>query len=362
LASASTDRTVRLWNVTTGEQLAVFKGHTAGVSSVAMAPDGKTIVSAGETLKRWETNLPPEPTTLSTAEMARDPISVAVSPDDKLLAAADGSKVLLFEFPGKHKHALSHKSKSVAFSPDGTLLASGGAYAPHQTVKLWDTRTGEQIEVFNDCGGLVVFSPDGKKLAACGRHSRVVVLNLADRQPGVSVSRTQIGKGMTNPHALVFSPEGRLLVGGVDRRAKIWDAVTGEERATLEHKKGYVSALAFSPDGETLAAGSFASVTLWNTNTWQPHTIIQKAHRYAVSGVAFSPDGKTLASVGGHYGSVKLWKVATGDEVGSPAGRRDMGFSVTFSSDVTRMLVVGGYGAVEMWQAATEEEVLLRSP
>jgi predicted NACHT family NTPase len=142
--------------------------------------------------------------------------------------------------------------RSVAFSPDGLLLASGSY---DKTLKLWDPSTGElrqTLKGHSSCVGSVAFTPDSRLLAS-GSDDKTVKL----WDPSTGELRQTL-KGHSSPvHSVAFSPDGRLLASGSDdKTVKLWDTSTGELRQTLSGHFGAVYSVTFSPDGRLLASGS----------------------------------------------------------------------------------------------------------
>ncbi len=173
LASASSDRTVKLWDRATGTNLATLKGHEDRVLSVAFAPDGETLASASDdrTVKLWDRATGANLATLKGHEASVS--SVAFAPDGKTLASASWDKTVKLwdRATGANLATLKgHEAyvSSVAFAPDGKTLASASW---NQTVKLWDRATGANLTTLkgHDASvSSVAFAPDSKTLASAG--------------------------------------------------------------------------------------------------------------------------------------------------------------------------------------------------
>ena len=281
--------------------------------------------------------------------------SVAFSPNGKLLATgdADGKTYLWQVDDGKLLFTCTgHSSwvKSVAFSPDGQTLASG---SDDQTVKLWDIRNGNCLTTLHGHSNWVrsvAFSPDGQTLAS-GSEDQTV--KLWDVHTGKCLKTLQ---GNTNRvRSVAFSPDGQILASGSEKQTiKLWDIRNGECLTTLEGHSNWVRSVAFSPDGQILASGSDdQTVKLWDVHNGKCLKTLQ-GHTNRVWSVAFSPDGKILAS-GGDDPTVKLWDVRKSECLKNLHGHSNRVMSVAFSPDGQTLASGSENQTVKLWDVHNGE-------
>ena len=276
--------------------------------------------------------------------------SVAFSPDGTMIASGSGDRtVKLWDVATQREIATleAHRNVvySVVFSPDGTMIASG---SDDNTVRLWDVATQREIATLTGhTGGVtsVAFSPDGTMIAS-GSGDRTVKLWDVETWRNLATFEGHTGEVTS----VAFSPDGTMIASGSDdRTVKLWDVATQREITTLEAHRNVVSSVAFSPDGTTLASGavSWEAVRLWDVAT-RTNTATLAEHTDWVSSVVFSPDGTTLAS-GSDDQTVKLWNVETGHDVATFSKRTGPIYSVAFSPDGSTLASADGDGSILLW-------------
>jgi len=351
LASSGDDGSVRLWDAASGAALRVLQGHEGGVRSVAFSPDGRWLASAGNdrSVRLWDAASGAALRVLQGHEGGVR--SVAFSPDGHWLASAgnDRSVRLWNAASGEALRVLQGYEGgvwSVAFSPDGRWLAIAGGDG---SVRLWDAASGQTLHVRHE-GWVqsVAFSPDGRWLASAGDYGSV---RLWDAASGQALRVLQGHQGWVR--SVAFSPDGRWLASaGDDRSLRLWDAASGEALRVLQSHEDWVQSAAFSPDGRRLAsAGNDHSVRLWDAASGQALRELQ-GHEDWVRSVAFSPDGRWLASAGDDR-SVRLWDVASGEALRVLQGHEGWVQSVAFSTDGRWLASSGDDGSVRLWDAAS---------
>jgi tetratricopeptide (TPR) repeat protein/glucose/arabinose dehydrogenase len=259
----------------------------------------------------------------------------------------------------------------VAFSPDGSLLASVG-WPPDGTTKVWriPPRESDLLRGHRDGLTALAYSPDGRRLVSGSADGLVKVWGVASTTGGVTEYAREIATLPANVGPvgwLDLAPGGKLLaVGGQARTLTVWDLATSRAVAVLKRQNSRRSPVVFSPDGKTLAYGSDPNtVRLWDVATWHGIAAFQGAPRTAdgqplhVSSLAFSPDGKTLAVGGGRSRSVSLWDIAARREVTGTRGTHDRAVSaVAFSPDGALLVTGGVEGDVKVWNVGSREEVV----
>ncbi|MEG4201432.1 WD40 domain-containing protein [Microcoleus sp. Pol12A5] len=407
LASASSDKTIKLWNLQSQKPIATLTGHSNSVRSIAFSPDGKTLASASydNTIKLWHLETQTQVTTLTGH--SNQVYSVAFSPDGKVLACASGDNTIkLWNLESQKPIATltghSNKVLSVAFSPDGKTLASASsdntiklwhlesqkpittltghsnsvlsvAFSPigaslpsgigktlasasfDNTIKLWHlksqteviTLTGHSNQVYS-----VAFSPDGKTLASASGDNTIKLWHLESQKPIATLTRHS-----NSVLSVAFSPDGKTLASGSsDNTIKLWHLESQTEVTTLTGHSNPVYSVAFSPDGKTLASGSFDhTIKLWHLESQKPIATLT-GHSNSVLSVAFSPDGKTLASAS-FDNTIKLWHLESQKPIATLTGHSNPVYSVAFSPDGLTLASGSSDNTIKLWHLESQKPI-----
>ncbi|MFM6104912.1 MAG: protein kinase domain-containing protein [Sphaerospermopsis kisseleviana] len=210
---------------------------------------------------------------------------------------------LIVESPLQTLTGHSNLVTSVAYSPDGKTLASGG----DKTIKLWAVKTGNLLQTFTGHSywfGSVAYSPDGQTLASASNDNTI---KLWDVKTG-NLLHTFVGHS-NSVWSVAYSPDGQTLASGSrDNTIKLWEVKTGNLLQIFTGHFHWVTSVAYSPDGKTLASASNdTTIKLWEVKTGNLLQIFT-GHSHWVTSVAYSPDGQTLASGSGDK-TIKIWRL-----------------------------------------------------
>jgi WD40 repeat protein len=374
LVTAGHDGIVRLFDARDGKQLRDFAVH-AHPYSIALSADAKQVACStnarGVQIYDARTGKQLQSLPLAKGQQAENPFfySLAFSPDGTILAGITDNKThvwklsdgqLLHELPSEDRYGLFH---SICFSDDGKRLGIGGAEP-----RVWDVTTGKVVARFADrkvrayCATL---SGDGKTLAVGYEDGRIYLYNT---RTGKADHVLPGHEHHSNVNALAFSGDGKALfsVGLSDQSLRQWDVESGKQALTLPIETYDGLNVTVSKDGKTLAAvGNNYVAHVWHAKksdkggpAWQALSVAE-AHQSLVTMLGFSADSKTLASAG-PFGPARLWDVPSGKQVAVRGGQADRILRLACSSDGKSLVLVGSDFAVRWCDPRTAEVRLSR--
>jgi WD40 repeat protein/serine/threonine protein kinase len=426
LASGLVDGRVKLWDVVNGYEECTLSGHTRAVRTATFSPDGTLLATGSDDgiVRLWDLSSRKTGVMINYNPTPKwfPPISsVNFSSDGALLAWASLAWVTLWEVASRRKVRMlgEEKVNSMAFSPDGVMLGTKSELLRNSYVKLWDVASGREVQTlfsssnkvksiaFSSNGALlasgsddgsvklldvkrgrvvkthnsysgkvscVTFSPNGALLASGSENGAVKLLDVVS---GLKVKTLNGSSSKVN--CIDFSPSGELLASGSDDGAvKLWDVASGREVKTLKGHFGKVNCVVFSLGGALLVSGSDnRAVKLWNVKRgrevrrgWKRFIANVRAaysgyqvlswDSKKVESMALSPDGEILAT-GSSDGLVNLWNLATGNEVRRLPKHSGVVKSVAFSPDGS-LLVSGSYdGTMKLCVVVSGQEEIVRT-
>ena len=267
LASASEDRSIRLWDVATGTHKHTLTGHNSYIYAIAFSPDGSTLASGSQNgkIRLWNATTGQYRVTLEGHQSYI--YSLAYSPDGKTLVSGSADRTIRLWDATTRQYRVTLEGhtesvNSVAFSPDGKTLASGSA---DQTIRLWDATTGFHQQTLSGHTGSIYdisFIQNGQTIASMSSDRTVRLWDAATGQQRETLSAN-------NLRNVSINSDGTMLAGVYsNRRISLWDIATEIEVASLTGHTSDIYSLTFSPDGKILASGGYdRTIRLWNLST-----------------------------------------------------------------------------------------------
>jgi WD40 repeat protein len=352
IASASDDRTVRVWDAANGRELANLGEHPSPVSAVAFSSDGGRLASGARdgTVRIWDGAVPGRPRTVGFPGV--EILGLAFSPDGgRVAVAADDGAIRICDVAAAGvDRTLPSRGvpvNGVAYSPDGRLLASA---EDDGLIRIWDA---DAAAVRRTCTGHkaavegLAFRRDGR-LASGSSDGTVRIWD-----PVTAVATRILETGGHGVNGVAFSPDGRLLAcAAVDGAVRIWDADGGRALRTLKGHVGSATGVAFSPDGRHIVgSGVDGRLRLWDAAVGQEPLRLRSDDPRPVVAVDFHPDGRRVATAQ-RSGAVRIWDMATGRDRPAPPGHRGGANALAFSRDGRLLASAGEDGLVQMRDVA----------
>jgi len=398
IASGSDSGTIFIWDLKSGRALTRFDRHGMSVLSLAFSPDGKTLISgsADRTVRFWDIENLEE---LASYQAHRDSVhSVAFGPGGLIAASGSmDSDVKIWSVKPRrdvrtindYSYGDKIRDSSIAYSPDGKLLALGSSMEMQVPILLVDTVNWKSTAALMGHIGSVnsmAFTPDGTKLVSGGKNAMLIIWDLETGKPLVSINpRTgqqtdvfsaiirrgfskfvdkDVSSRTEKVNVVAVSPDGKLAAAGTRHRlVKVYRLDTEEEVFQHSFPFGRICAVSFSPDGTYLAAGGDYTVDvhrhqvlLWNVDTWEQAAVLSE-HHTSIQALAFSPDG-TLLAVGCEDGTISLWDVATRGKICRLEEHKGYVYSLSFSPD-GRLLASGSNDTtIIIWDVQNRNSVV----
>jgi WD40 repeat protein/tRNA A-37 threonylcarbamoyl transferase component Bud32 len=331
---------VTLWDAASGRELQVL-GSSNGYQSIILTPDGKRVISGSRV---WDTA-----TGRVIPNQARWGGCRAISPDGQRLAQGrvDGTARVWDIASGRETLTLKGHSddvNSVAVTRDGRRVVTG---SDDGTVRIWDAASGQQLLTLQPHTALPILA------------ASMVSLLSAPQAPGPFLAVSALCPATTGVVCVAVTADTqRIVTGGADGTARVWDAVSGRELLRLEGHTGVIRAVAVTPDGQRIVTGGQdGTARVWDAVSGRP-LLELNAHFGWVLSVTVTPDGQRLVT-GGWDDAARVWDMVSGHLLLELKGNSLGGvWSVTVTLDGQWILTGASDGTVRIWDAASGRELL----
>ena len=358
VVSGSSDKTVRIWDINTGELLKTLEGHTDIVGSVVVTCDGEKVVSGAwshdNTIRVWD---------LNTGDLickfkgnAHRHESLVLTHDDKVLAPDAYYKTIkIWDLKTgellKTLEGLTSTIESIAITPDGTKVVSG---SDDKTIKIWDIETGELLKTLEGHTSTIesiAITPDGTKVVS-GSDDKTI--KIWDIETGKMIKSFY---GHSAPiRTLVITPDNTKIVSGYyDHTIKIWEIEDIEDIEYFPNSDSHIdeiTSLVITSDGTKIVSGSRdKTIRIWNVNTGELLHIL-KGHENDIECIAVTPDNTKVVS-GSRDKTIRIWNINTGELLHILKGHTYRVTSIAVTSDGTKIISGSDNGIIKVWNLFT---------
>jgi len=279
IISGSYDKTIKIWDVQTGECLKILKGHNGRIESIAISSDNKFIVSgSGDgTIKIWDVKT------------------------GRCLKTLKLHPIIYINF----EEMRFYLNKPIAISSDNQFIISGSST---ETIKIWDVQTGECLKTLEGNNDVYIFSvtiSSDNKFIVSGSGDKTI--KIWDVQTGECLKILKGHKDWVS--SVVISSDNKFIISGsYDKTIKIWDVQTRECLKTLEGHKDFIYSIAISSDNKFIVSGSGdKTIKIWDVQTGECLKTLE-GHTSWVNSVAISSNNKFIVS-GSNDGTIKIWNI-----------------------------------------------------
>ena len=365
IVTASRDRTARIWDVSTGQEIVAFRGHEKGVNSATFSPDGMRVVTGSDdgTARLWDASTAQEIATLRGHEGAVE--DAAFSPDGmRVVTASDDGTARLWDASTRQEIATlrGHEQEvnSAVFSPNGNHIVTSSR---DHSARIWDASTGLEIKALRGHTSYLTtaaFSPDGARIVTSSDDRTARIWNAWAGGEIVILRGHEILVTSAD-----FSPDGALIItASFDNTARLWDAETGRQIAALRGHDNWLYGAGFSPDGAlAVTVGDDKIARIWDMATMRKIGI-PSGHKEEVISAAFSPDNALIVTASGPGLSsassdnvARVRDAVTGLETATLHGHKSIVCGAAFSPNGTRIVTASYDRTARLWDASTAQEI-----